>query len=225
MKPIRYPVNDCYPCVQGEGMQTGVAMVLLRLQGCEVKCPYCDTRETWSLDTVHQVAPLTAALGATPRYACLTAEQIAGHITARHRGPAWVLVTGGEPARYDLRPLAVQLRARGFKIALETSGTATGHLHAGLDWVCVSPKIDMPGGKAINAEVLAGADEIKHVVATPRDIEALDKLLADHTVKKTVQICLQPVSLNDAATALCLQTVIRRGWRLSVQLHKYLGSR
>ena len=26
---ITYPVNDCYACIQGEGVQTGVAMVLL----------------------------------------------------------------------------------------------------------------------------------------------------------------------------------------------------
>jgi 6-pyruvoyltetrahydropterin/6-carboxytetrahydropterin synthase len=41
-----YVVNDIYTCIQGEGVQTGVAMVLLRLQGCAVGCPWCDTKET-----------------------------------------------------------------------------------------------------------------------------------------------------------------------------------
>lgn len=38
-----YRVNDIYTTVQGEGCQTETAMVLLRLQGCGVGCPWCDT--------------------------------------------------------------------------------------------------------------------------------------------------------------------------------------
>jgi 7-carboxy-7-deazaguanine synthase len=73
---IRYPVNDCYPCVQGEGVQTGVAMVLLRLHGCAVGCPWCDTKETWLMDPAHEVATLDEALGANPQYAYMTAAKL-----------------------------------------------------------------------------------------------------------------------------------------------------
>jgi 7-carboxy-7-deazaguanine synthase len=46
------------------------------------------------------------------------------------------------------------------------------------DWVCVSPKLNMPGGKVVRPEALAGADEFKHVAGRQRDIDALDVLLA-----------------------------------------------
>jgi 7-carboxy-7-deazaguanine synthase len=221
----RYPVNDCYPCVQGEGVQTGVAMVLLRLHGCAVGCPWCDTRETWYFDADQQVGTLAEALGANPRYVYLSANEIAGHIVAHHPGPKWVLVTGGEPAQYDLRPLAHALQEAGYRNALETSGTELGHLHADFDWVCVSPKLNMPGGKVVRPEALAVADEIKHVVGRQRDIHDLDALLAGTQLKPNVQICLQPVSVRQKATELCIETVQARGWRLSVQTHKYIAAR
>lgn len=220
---ISYPVNDCYTCIQGEGVQTGVAMVLLRLHGCAVGCPWCDTKETWDFDEANHVATLPEALGANPRYAMLAASGIVAHIRAHHPGPRWVLVTGGEPARVDLRPLVKALHEAGYRVALETSGTETGHLGAAFDWVCVSPKIDMPGGKHIQPAALSIADEIKHVIGKQSDIDQLDSLLANLNLKPGVQICLQPVSLSPKATQLCIETVQSRGWRLSVQTHKLLG--
>ena len=220
---ISYPVNDCYICVQGEGVQTGLAMVLLRLHGCEVGCPWCDTKETWDFDEANQVETLTEALGANARYAFMTPDAIATTIRTRYAGPKWVLVTGGEPAQYDLKPLVAALHLAGYQVALETSGTEIGHIEAGFDWVCVSPKIDMPGGKPIRWEALAVADEIKQVVGKQADIDRLDSLLAEVTLKENVQLCLQPVSLSPKATQLCIDIVQQRGWRLSVQLHKLIG--
>jgi 7-carboxy-7-deazaguanine synthase len=121
--------------------------------------------------------------------------------------------------------LVAAIQQTGRKVALETSGTEVGHVDAGIDWVCVSPKIGMPGGKVVLPAALAVADEIKHVVGRERDIEQLDGLLTAVALKPDVQICLQPVSVSPKATALCLETVQQRGWRLSVQMHKYIGAK
>jgi len=222
MERVLYPVNDCYTCIQGEGVQTGVAMVLLRLHGCAVGCPWCDTKETWDMDRAHERQSLADVLGANAQYTYQPANTIAEYIRANHAGPRWVLISGGEPAQYPLKELAEALHAQGYTLALETSGTEVGHIGAGIDWVCVSPKIAMPGGRTIQHEALESADEIKHVVGTARDIEALDALLAAVKLKPTAQICLQPVSVSPKATQLCIETVQQRGWRLSVQMHKYL---
>ena len=40
-------VNNIYGAIQGEGVNMGVPVVILRLQGCSVGCLLCDTRETW----------------------------------------------------------------------------------------------------------------------------------------------------------------------------------
>lgn len=218
----KYPVNDLFYTLQGEGMQTGVPAVFLRLQGCDVGCPFCDTRETWAMNPDHEVATLEAACGEPLAYIWLSAEEIAGEISTRWPQADWVVVTGGEPAQYPLRALVDALNARGLKTAIETSGTEIGHVDAGFDWVTVSPKIDMPGGFQIQSEAMASADEIKHVVGRPRDVEQLDALLAAHPTKKGAQVFLQPMSLNPRATQLAIDVVKQRGWRLSVQVHKYI---
>ena len=219
---FHYPVNNCYPAIQGEGAQTGVAMALLRLHGCVVGCPWCDTAETWAFDQADEQPTIEAALGANSRYAYLDAETIADYVRAHCPGPRWVLLTGGEPARYPLKPLVDALHNTDYKVALETSGTELGHVGAGCDWVCVSPKIDMPGGKKVLPEAVTVADEIKHVVGRQSDIDKLDTLLRAVALKPDVVISLQPVSQSQKATALCVETVIARGWRLSIQVHKYI---
>jgi 7-carboxy-7-deazaguanine synthase len=219
-------INDIYACVQGEGCLAGTPMALVRLQGCGVGCPWCDTRETWALDEAHKVARLEDALGTGPKWCDAVVHEVA--MTARNAvgpGVKWALITGGEPAEQSLGGLALSLSCHGFKVALETSGTALGHLGAAIDWVCVSPKLNMPGGKAVLPEAIKSADEIKHVVGKPADIDALVELLGRHKTKPGVQVCLQPVSQNDKATKLCVETCKRTGWRLSLQLHKYLSER
>src|SRR5689334_15749490 len=122
----------------------------------------------------------------------LDAETIAETIAERFRGPKWILLTGGEPAQYPLAPLVEALHQRGYRVAIETSGTETGHFDAGLDWVCVSPKLNMPGGKVFNLATLENADEIKFVVGKADDIVILEDLLAQATLKENAQILLQP---------------------------------
>ena len=197
-------------------------MVLLRLHGCEVGCPFCDTRHTWTFEAENERPTIQQALGENRRFTYAGPQETAHYLRQNHPGPKWVMVTGGEPAQYPLKPLVDALHEEGYKVALETSGTETGHLGAEIDWVCVSPKIGMPGGKTIKFEALEVADEIKHVVGKRADIDRLDVLLTRFRLKENAQICLQPISLSRKATQLCIETVQKRGWRLSVQVHKYL---
>lgn len=220
-----YRVNDVYSCVQGEGCQTGVAMVLVRLHGCSVGCPWCDTRETWAVDEAQRVETLPAALGANPRWAEVQAKDLAAYVATCHPGPRWVLLTGGEPANQTLGPLVSAFHTIGLQVALETSGTALGHVGANCDWVCVSPKAGMPGGRSIEPAAVQEADEIKYVIGRQSDLVRLDEFLAAHPLKAGVQVCLQPLSQNRVATELAIRTVQERGWRLSSQTHKYLGLR
>lgn len=229
-EPRKYPVNDLYATVQGEGVLTGTPMILLRLHGCDVGCPWCDTKETRAFDQLNEVDNLGDALGATSKWVGLTAQQIADTIqrTYRTTGVQWVLITGGEPANYPLRDLIDHLHALSYMVAVETSGTAVGVVDAGADHVCVSPKINMPGGLPILRDPLWQADEIKHVVGKQGDIDQLQAMLMKFGVlsqNPNVQICLQPVSQSEKATRLCVATCLRMGWRLSIQTHKLIDQR
>jgi len=224
-KPGFFLLNDIYQSIQGEGSLTGTAMVVLRLHGCPVGCPFCDTKKTWVVDPAHKVDTIPEALGENERYCEATGTEIAAYIRRTYPGPKWIMLTGGEPSTQWLKPLVVALHDAGYKVALETSGTADGCLGAPIDWLAVSPKINMPGGRELLPEVLLFADEIKFVVGRERDLEVLDQMLDEYKLKPGCVIALQPMSKGQRATELCMETVIERGWKLSIQLHKYLDVR
>lgn len=222
---MRYPVNNWYATVQGEGVHTGVPMILLRLQGCGVGCPFCDTKETWEVEPAFEVDhDDLLPKDASPTYTRITGSELV-HIFRTELPPniKWVMLTGGEPARLPLKHLITALHDGGYKVALETSGTEVGHLGAGVDWVCVSPKIDMPGGKQIQPDAISSADEIKMVIGKPADLEKLEHLLTTNSLKEGVTICLQPMSESKKATAICIDHCLARGWRLSIQTHKLIN--
>jgi len=219
----KYPVNDVYYTIQGEGVQTGMPAIFLRLHGCPVGCPFCDTRETWFMNAVDEVGDIALAQATPTAYTWQTAAVIGEYLAANWSDAPWVVLTGGEPSLYPLAELVDALHQRGYKVAIETSGTANGHVGAGIDWVTVSPKIDMPGKQPILAEAVAVADEIKHVVGRQQDIVALEQFLQDYPIPDKATICLQPMSQSARATDLAIATVKERGWRLSIQTHKYIA--
>ncbi len=133
-----------------------------------------------------------------------------------------MVITGGEPCIYDLVPLTQSLEKAGFRCQIETSGTS--EVKATTDtWVTVSPKINMKAKLDVLPSALQRADEIKHPVGTSKDIEQLDSLIDGITLKPNVSIALQPISQKPRATELCIDTCVKRNWRLSIQTHKYLA--
>jgi 7-carboxy-7-deazaguanine synthase len=238
-----YRVNDLYATIQGEGQLTGTPMILLRLQGCPVGCTFCDTKETWAMGDAalpQRRATLGEARGTNALWAELDTEALVQAVCdereERAPGVAWVLLTGGEPAEQPVRPLVDALHRRGFKVALETSGTARGHLSEdptergdssgdSCDFVCCSPKIDNPGGRPILSEVVRGADEIKMVIGKASDIEMFESFIHEHHLTDMTKLSLQPMSQSHKATELCAATALRLGCRVSIQVHKVMGIR
>ncbi|HAD47772.1 MAG: 7-carboxy-7-deazaguanine synthase QueE [Idiomarina sp.] len=221
---MTYRINEIFETLQGEGTFTGVPSIFIRLQGCPVGCPWCDTQHTWETRAEDEVsvATMMAKADATSQWAAMSASDILAEIRKQGYQAKHVVITGGEPAMFDLLPLANALEAQGLQLQIETSGTFELKVTEGT-WVTVSPKLDMPGGYLVRADAMARANEIKHPIAMQKHIDALDALLAHNPVRDDVQICLQPISQRPRATELAMQTCIARNWRLSVQLHKYLN--
>jgi 7-carboxy-7-deazaguanine synthase len=220
-----YNISDIYPAIQGEGCQTGIPMVILRTQGCAVGCSFCDSKATWALNIANQVLTIPEALGDSEKYVCADAETLATYIKANYPTFQWVLLTGGEPAEQDLADLVKALHRAGYKVALETSGTAGGHIGVSFDWICVSPKIGMPGGKGILSAAVRPADEIKFVIGKLADLAKLEKFLQDYPTKATCTVCVQPMSASEKATQLCIEAAQKKGYRLSLQTHKLISQR
>lgn len=224
---LTFAVNDIFPTIQGEGVLAGTPAVFLRLQGCAVHCHFCDTKETWEIDPKNETTPdsLVDFLGKGPLWARMTVEQIIAQIERVRDGIRWVVLTGGEPAEQKgLHILVAALHVAGLKVAIETSGTALGHVGAAFDHVCVSPKLDNPGGRPFITLALRDASEVKWVVGKEADIDRLRRFLANHAgiLPPDCTIAVQPLSMQQRATDICLRAAMQYGWRVSIQTHKYL---
>ena len=219
-----YKVNELFQTIQGEGFYTGLPAIFVRLQGCDVGCAWCDTKNTWDIDPDKQtsLAELSDHSDQSSCWAEVSAQGIIDEIKRLGYSANLVVITGGEPCMADLRELTQLLQANDFVTQIETSGTYP-ILTDQQTWVTLSPKVAMRGGKEVLQSALERANEIKHPVAREKDIEQLDKLLAQLDSIEDKVICLQPISQKASATDLCSRVCIERNWRLSVQVHKYLG--
>jgi len=139
-----YPVNETFLSWQGEGVHLGRKAFFIRLQGCPVKCTWCDSASTWH-----------------PQYVPKNIRKASANELAKEAAeskPDFVVLTGGEPCVHDLVPLLNALKAVKLKVHLETCGAYP--IPEGLDWVTVSPK----WAKLPVAESLAKADEVKLII-------------------------------------------------------------
>lgn len=219
-----YKINEVFETIQGEGVFTGVPAIFVRLQICPVGCSWCDTKQTWDAEPADYASldDIMAKKGDSPLWTHIDAQGIVTLLhehgyTAKH-----IVITGGEPCIYDLVPLTQALELAGYRCQIETSGTSEIRATENT-WVTVSPKINMKAKLPILPSALQRADEIKHPVGTTKDIEQLDTLLDGVPLKETVAVALQPISQKPRATELCIDTCIKRNWRLSIQTHKYLA--
>lgn len=137
---MKYRVNEIFHTIQGEGMHSGLPATFIRLQGCTVGCPWCDTKYTWKK-------------GGTS----METEDIVAQV--QHK---MVVVTGGEPTIWDLDELFIALRDAGHRYHLETSGQNDYKgIHRPV-WTVWSPKRNL-GFKA-SLTVLKDVSEVKFVV-------------------------------------------------------------
>lgn len=220
----KYAINEVFESIQGEGEYTGRPAIFIRLQGCDVGCAWCDTKHSWLQDKDKElsVGQLTQKREESDTWSWFTQEQLFDLLLQRGYQAKLVVLTGGEPAAVDLQALSSSLIAAGFKVQLETSGTYEINIHSDA-WVTVSPKLNMKGKLPILTSALLRANEIKHPVATEKDIDNLKELLTLLPKGSSTKVCLQPISCKPRATQLAITHCIKENWRLSVQLHKYLG--
>lgn len=217
-------INEMFETIQGEGAHTGIPSIFVRLQGCPVGCAWCDTKHTWEIKADLSVAPqdVIAKSAESETYFISDETSLLALFERQNYVAKHVVITGGEPCMYDLRPLTTLLHDNGFSTQIETSGTFEVQCDP-RTYVTVSPKINMKGGYEVLVSALERANEIKHPIAMQKHIDELDALLAKVSSLEGKQVCLQPISQQKRATQLAVRTCIERNWRLSLQTHKYIG--
>jgi 7-carboxy-7-deazaguanine synthase len=232
-RPGTLPVSETFFSVQGEGVLTGVPSWFVRLSGCNLRCAWCDTPyASW-----------------TPESTARAIDALVREATSR---PAFAhaVVTGGEPMMFALAAdLCRRLSEAGLHVTIETAGTIdrpdiTPDV-CGL--MSISPKLSnsTPGReragdwaarheqRRMNLDVLQalldrhpasrrGGRQLKFVVATERDLEEIEVLLARLRGWTAQDVLLMPegTSLPSAERkAWVVRACTERGWRYCHRLH------
>lgn len=197
----KLPIMEQFYSIQGEGFYQGHAAYFIRLGGCDVGCVWCDVKESWEAEA-HPEIEIASIVEST-----------------KASGATLAVITGGEPAMYNLDELTASLQAKGIKTNIETSGAYP--LTGKWDWVCLSPK----KFKAPIDSVLQQADELKIIVFNKSDFEWAEKYAA--LVRPDCELFLQPEwSKEKEMTPLIIEYVKQNPkWKISLQIHKYMNIR
>ena len=195
---IELPIVEQFYTIQGEGYHSGRAAYFIRIAGCDVGCVWCDVKESWN----SQIHPLV---------------QISDLLKAVMENNAdFVVITGGEPAMYNLTTLVNELKKHEIEVAIETSGCYP--LIGNVDWYCFSPK----KFKAPTEEAYTKASELKMVIFHPSDL-----LWAETHAEKVNKNCVLFLQPEWSKQEKLLPEIIdyvksNQKWRISLQTHKFM---
>jgi 7-carboxy-7-deazaguanine synthase len=172
-------VNETFFSVQGEGGLIGTPAFFIRLDGCPLRCAWCDT--PYALE----------GTAGTPMAVDALAEK------AAESGA--VIITGGEPLAQDIAPLVEALHDK--HVTVETSGTIFADI-PDVSLFSISPKV---GSSSYTPKLAtlrkfcasaAGRMQLKFVIADARDYEeALACVMSlNDALPPATTIILQPES-------------------------------
>lgn len=191
-------MEDFYT-IQGEGYYQGHAAYFIRLGGCDVGCVWCDVKESWDAEMHPKVA----------------VSEIVKRV--QDSGTEIAVITGGEPAMYDLSLLTKELKKAGLRTHIETSGAYP--LTGTWDWVCFSPK----KFKAPDASIYPLANELKVIVYNKSDFNWAEEFAA--RVQPNCELFLQPEWSKEKEMLPLIIEYVKANpqWKVSLQIHKYMN--
>lgn len=209
---MKYSVAEKFVSINGEGPRAGELAVFIRMKGCNLRCPYCDTKWAYQSD-----APCGE----------LTAEELC----AFAEGTKNVTITGGEPMLYDLEPLCAELIKRGHFVEIETNGSVSIEKLAQserrprftLDYK--SPSSGMECKMLLdNYKYLTDGDCVKFVVGNKTDLDKAVEIIEGFDLTKKCFVYLSAVfgSITPAEIVDYMKEKRLDGVRLQLQLHKFI---
>lgn len=215
-------LHSIFHTIQGEGPFCGTPSVFVRLAGCNLQCPACDTDYTQG----RRVASAQEILVKVQEY----------------QSSGLVVITGGEPFRQNITSLLNVLTDAGFYVQIETNGTlepveyhysTMPGIRTGVYVVC-SPK----AGK-VHPRINDVACCFKYVIAhdSIHEDDGLPLRALEHRASPYVArppknwarpIYLQPMdSKDEELNRLNLQAAIdscmKFGYILQLQIHKIIN--
>ena len=213
-------VIEIFTSIEGEGKRAGLPAIFVRLEGCNLRCSYCDTKYSYDEEG---------------RQNCKKMELDEVVQEIRKKGIKNVTITGGEPLiQEQVFDLAATLCTYNYHINIETNGTInvqdvrdaidiidTTGLFFTVDYKCPSSgsnnKMDIN-----NFKDLMWCDVLKFVVGNREDLETAKKVIEEINTK--AKIYFSPV-FGEIEPKEIVQFLLENemyNCRVQLQLHKFI---
>ena len=189
-------INEIFDSIQGEGLHAGRPAHFIRFSGCNLHCPFCDTK--------HEEGVM------------MTDEEILEKINF---GSNMVVLTGGEPTLFIDEQFIRKLNNLGKYVCIETNGTH--ELPKGKFFVTLSPKFEFVSKAELK---IKRASELKVVWNGKNNMYRYSDIVAKHRFIQPCDT--QDKEKNAQIMQEVVEYVKEHPeWRVSVQTQKILNVR
>jgi len=202
-------VIEIFKSIDGEGIRAGFPVTFIRLEGCNLRCSYCDTH--YSYDDAD--------------YTEMTPNEILSQVYKM--GCRKITLTGGEPLIHeDVGTLIPMLTHAGFEVNIETNGTVEIDNYLKSRKIILTMDYKCPGSgmenqmNLSNLEKLRSTDVLKFVVQDKQDLDVCRNL-----IKYTkAQVFISPVfgKIEPKEIVDYILEHEMHSCRVQVQLHKII---
>lgn len=222
-------LHSMFYTIQGEGPFTGRASVFIRLAGCNLQCPWCDTEYTQNRKYESAVN-----IGSKAIHLWRSLSEATGP-----RAKPLIVITGGEPFRQSLAELIAGLVGAGCSVQVESNGVlqpdeATRQVMSYFKdqvFVIISPKTSRVhefwnfGANAFKYVLQAGEVAEDGLPLKALGHKAHPQVARPDWAKFRGPVYINPMDAKDEAEntenlQAVVQSCLRFGYTAGVQLHK-----
>lgn len=206
-------VIEKFLSINGEGLKSGELAVFIRFQGCNLRCPYCDTKYSYI----------------NPKYQELEVEEIIDYIKSTNVYN--VTLTGGEPLIHkDVDKLINELSNLGYRVELETNGSVDISKYVGLNGVSFT--LDYKGPSSLmedkmnleNYKYLGKNDVVKFVCGSDQDLLKAKEIILKYHLNEYTNPFISPMfgEIELEKIVDFMKDNNLNGVRLQLQIHKII---
>lgn len=207
-------ICEIFDSIDGEGLRTGLAATFIRTAGCNLRCPYCDTKYSWDSSGAEEMSIDDILTRVNPVYKRVT-------------------LTGGEPLlQADAAELIARLIKGGAEVNVETNGAAD--IRPFLDiadpqellFFTIDYKLPSSGETAKmlpgNFRSLRKRDAVKFVIGDDNDIQYMREVMREFSLPNVFLSAvfgqMEPARLAELVSG----DLLFKNARVQLQIHKYI---
>lgn len=209
---LNFNINEIFYSIQGEGSRVGLPCIFVRLQGCLLRCSWCDT---------------PYALERKEKKELMTGFEIFEKI--RHYNCKFLMLTGGEPLEQDDVFEFIKMASDiGYEVVIETNGQVLcdkvdKRAVKIMDFKCPASNMSKKNNFE-NVNYLNAQDEVKFVISDLDDYNWAKDIIQKYDLENKVSnILFSPVFGKLEADQLAkwiLEDSLKV--RMQLQIHKFI---